>query len=301
MPLGIRPLVDFAFKKIFGSPENTSALIGLLNAVLKLQSPIREVTILNPFSYQEFEDAKQIVLDVRARDQSDRWLNIEMQVSIASGLLKRLTYYACSMYVDQLQSGDNYSNLNPAISICLLNKNLFTDSPQPHHRFQMLDRSSGRQLTDAIEVHTVELLKYNLEEASIATASRIEQWVFFLLRAHEFDEKRLRELLPAIEFQQAIATVATISEKTEDRSMYDQREKALRDHEWRLAAAREEGEKIGEARGEARGVVLGRIQILQGILSMTVSSEAALRDAMTEELIEIEADLQRIARARGQA
>ncbi|QDV70828.1 hypothetical protein Poly24_45610 [Rosistilla carotiformis] len=121
------------------------------------------------------------------------------------------------------------------------------------------------------------------------------------MRAHEFDEKRLRELLPAIEFQQAIATVATISEKTEDRSMYDQREKALRDHEWRLAAAREEGEKIGEARGEARGVVLGRIQILQGILSMTVSSEDALRDATTEQLIEIEADLQRIARARGQA
>ncbi|QDS90469.1 hypothetical protein EC9_46770 [Rosistilla ulvae] len=87
--------------------------------------------------------------------------------------------------------------------------------------------------------------------------------------------------------------------------MYDQREKALRDHEWRLAAAREEGEKIGEARGEAkgeaRGVVLGRIQILQSILSMTVSSEAALRDATTEQLIEIEADLQRIARARGQA
>ncbi|WP_145348278.1 hypothetical protein [Rosistilla ulvae] len=99
--------------------------------------------------------------------------------------------------------------------------------------------------------------------------------------------------------------MATISEKTEDRSMYDQREKALRDHEWRLAAAREEGEKIGEARGEAkgeaRGVVLGRIQILQSILSMTVSSEAALRDATTEQLIEIEADLQRIARARGQA
>ncbi|WP_145286650.1 hypothetical protein [Rosistilla oblonga] len=91
--------------------------------------------------------------------------------------------------------------------------------------------------------------------------------------------------------------MATISEKTEDRSMYDQREKALRDHEWRLAAAREEGEKIGEA----RGVVLGRIQILQSILSMTVSSEAALRDATTEQLIEIEADLQRIARARGQA
>ena len=29
MPLGIYAFVDFAFKKIFGSPENSVALIGL--------------------------------------------------------------------------------------------------------------------------------------------------------------------------------------------------------------------------------------------------------------------------------
>jgi hypothetical protein len=36
MLLGIPPTVDFAFKKIFGSPENSAALIGLL----KLPQPI---------------------------------------------------------------------------------------------------------------------------------------------------------------------------------------------------------------------------------------------------------------------
>jgi hypothetical protein len=40
MPLGIKPIVDFAFKKIFGSPENVPVLIGLLNAILRLPSPI---------------------------------------------------------------------------------------------------------------------------------------------------------------------------------------------------------------------------------------------------------------------
>jgi len=43
MPLGIKPTVDFAFKKIFGSPESVLALIGLLNAVLELADPIVEV------------------------------------------------------------------------------------------------------------------------------------------------------------------------------------------------------------------------------------------------------------------
>ena len=52
MPLGIKPTVDFAFKKIFGSPENVGALMGLLNAILELPDPITDVEILNPFRLQ---------------------------------------------------------------------------------------------------------------------------------------------------------------------------------------------------------------------------------------------------------
>jgi hypothetical protein len=36
MPLGIRPINDFAFKKTFGTPENRPCLISLLNAILRL-------------------------------------------------------------------------------------------------------------------------------------------------------------------------------------------------------------------------------------------------------------------------
>jgi hypothetical protein len=70
MSLGIKPTVDFVFKKVFGSPENIPVLIGLLNAILKLAHPIVHVEILNPFSYQEFAEDKLVVLDVRARDST---------------------------------------------------------------------------------------------------------------------------------------------------------------------------------------------------------------------------------------
>jgi len=159
MPLGIKPTVDFAFKKIFGSPENTSALIGLLHAVLKPSRQIVDVEILNPFSYPELLVDKQIVLDIRARDSAGRWLNIEMLAAVVPGLLPRLVYYACSLYVDQLQSGCNYAELRPAISICLINNILLRDTPVAHHRFRLLDAEQEREIVDAIEVHTVELAK----------------------------------------------------------------------------------------------------------------------------------------------
>ncbi|MEZ6077894.1 MAG: Rpn family recombination-promoting nuclease/putative transposase [Pirellulaceae bacterium] len=225
MPLGIKPTVDFAFKKIFGSPENSLALMGLLNAILDLKHPIVAVDIKNPFSYQEFAESKLIVLDIRCRDSSGRWLNVEMQVSVYGGLLERLVYYACSMYTDELSAGGNYATLQPAISICLLNHQIFPGT-QADHRFQMVDLASGRKLAKAIEVHTLELTKYNLDERSISRASKLEQWAFLLLLAQDYDVDQLKALLPGIEFEQAIETIETISFKTEDKLMYDQREKA---------------------------------------------------------------------------
>ena len=310
MPLGIRPTVDFAFKKIFGSPQNAVALIGLLNAILQLQRPIVSVEILNPFSYQEFAESKLIVLDVRCRDSAGRYLNVEMQVSVYAGLLERLVYYACSMYVDQLSPGGKYALASPSISICLLNHRIFAETSQAHHRFEMLDRQSGRTLDNAIEVHTVELTKYNLVEETISEASKLEQWAFLLLRAQDYDASTLQRLLPGIEFEAAIETIRVISEKTEDKQMYDQREKAQRDYEWALSGAREqgreegreEGERLGLAKGERlgieRGKLAGKIQMLQELLGESPATDTELQVCSLETLRSRLAELQKRLRDR---
>jgi hypothetical protein len=67
-----------------------------------------------------------------------------------------------------------------------------------------IDTEHGVEIPDSIEVHTVELTKYNLEEATIASAPEIEQWAFFFLYADRYEPERLRKLLPGIAFQQAI-------------------------------------------------------------------------------------------------
>ena len=307
MPLGIKPTVDFAFKRIFGSPENVPVLIGLLNAILRLPSPIVHAEILNPFSYQDFASDKLIVLDIRIRDSEGRWYNVEMQVTIFGGLLQRLVYYACSLYVAQLQSGQDYADLRPAISICLLSEILFWDNPVPHHRFRLVDQEHARELADTIEVHTVELLKYNVNAESVATASAIEKWVFFLLHAGEYGPEQLREWLPDHEFQQAIDTIELMASKTEDRIMYDQREKAQRDYLWAIQGARNEGIKIGIEQGIEQGIErgieqgtrAGKIQLIQQLLNLVPDSVASLLERSPEELDSTLSDLQQQLRSRG--
>ena len=120
MPLGINPLIDFAFMVVFATPEGRQSLIGFLNAVLKPKTPITDVTVQNPFNYKDFQDDKLSILDVKAVDAARAWYDVEVQLTVPPGTPKRLVYYGCELVVDQLHEGDDYTNLLPAYSIWLL-------------------------------------------------------------------------------------------------------------------------------------------------------------------------------------
>jgi flagellar biosynthesis/type III secretory pathway protein FliH len=130
----------------------------------------------------------------------------------------------------------------------------------------------------------------------------LDRWLYWLLHAHQYDAKKLGSLFPQPEFQRATDSIDRIAKKTEDKAMYDTREKAIRDQQWILNAARREGREEGreEAREEGReeGEIKGRkegeiklIQTLQEILGGPVSDAAVFHGrsleqlrAMTEEL-----------------
>lgn len=162
----------------------------------------------------------------------------------------------------------------------------------------LIDELSGRRIAKSIEVYTIELPKYNLNEDTLSTAEKLEQWVFLLLRAQEYEAQRLRELLPAGGFQAAIAGLEIISFKTEDRAMYDQREKAQRDFQWMIDGAKAEAKAEGKAEGREEGKLGGKIQILQELLGDPVSSDAELVARPANELTALLATLQHRLRAR---
>ena len=252
MSIGIRPTNDFAFKKIFGTPENKFILISLLNAILRLAKPIVDLTIQNPFNLQDFKDDKLSILDIKAVDQDDAIYDIEMQLSIFSGLVKRIVFYGCEVYAGQLKAGDDYSELKPVYSICLLEKILWNDSTKVHHAFRLTDVLSGRTLRETLEIHTLELGWYNLTEADLPTAGTLERWLFWLLHADEYEPETLMKLLPEQAFQIATQTLNRISEITEDKQMYDAREKAIRDRQWAINASRSKARSRARSRARSK-------------------------------------------------
>ncbi|HPM84470.1 MAG TPA: PD-(D/E)XK nuclease family transposase [Candidatus Anammoximicrobium sp.] len=171
---------------------------------------------------------------------------------------------------------------------------LFREDTIAHHRFRLADPEHGMEVSDSVEVHTVELTKYNLREATVSSAPAIEQWAFFFLHADRYEPEQLRELLPGVEFQQAISVVEAIAGKTEDRTMYDQRLKAQRDYQWGLDSAREEGRQEGRREGE----LVGKIRILQELLGEESSSAGGLGERTISELSAMLAELQQRLRSR---
>jgi flagellar biosynthesis/type III secretory pathway protein FliH len=181
-----------------------------------------------------------------------------------------------------------------------------------------MDAESGRKLDRAVEVHTVELGKFDFDETTLSNASSLARWAWLILNAHNYTADELRRMFPELAFQRAIGCLESISSKTEDKTMHDQREKAQRDYDWMLSTARrqgieegieqgieqgiergiEQGIEKGIEQGREEGAIIGAIQALQQILGDSISGVDTLAAEPIKELQTKLAQLQSRVRSR---
>src|SRR5205823_12877753 len=131
MILDVDPKVDYAFKHMLGRESTRPIPINVLDSVLQ-PGPghhIRDLELLNPFNPKETLDDKLSILDIKARDQSGRQFNIEMQMLAFRYYEKRILYYASKLHQQQLHEGDDYLKLQPTISISFLDHVLYPHPP----------------------------------------------------------------------------------------------------------------------------------------------------------------------------
>lgn len=102
-------------------------------------------------------------------------------------------------------------------------------------------------------------------------------WLFWLKHAQEYEAAALQRLFPQPGIRQATETLLRIAEITEDKTMYDARERAIRDRKWEIDSAKRDGLIEGEREGLTKGKI-ELVRTLQGILNVHVSQEQELRD-----------------------
>ena len=120
------------------------------------------------------------------------------------------------------------------------------------------------------------------------------KWCYWIKNADRHTEEDLRELLPGLEFLQATSELSGIQAITEEKEMYDSREKALLDYESNLIDARQEGRQ----EGELIGMEIGRIQLLQELLELPLQNRKELAAMPLEEIVGLRKTLQSKLRDR---
>jgi predicted transposase/invertase (TIGR01784 family) len=288
MILGVSPLVDYAFKHLYGRDKTRPLLIHVTDSVLDPPAGhhINYMDVLNPFNPKEALTDKLSILDIKARDQSGRHFNIEMQMVGNTHYSKRVLYYACKLHQHQLQEGQDYLELKPTISITFLNDMLFPGQPAYHHCFRLLEQNRHFPLTQDLEFHILELPKFTKTEAQLTTD--LDIWLYFLIHAEKMDLEALPPAMqrPLILF--AIEELKMLTQADLERERYESRRKAQLDYNTGLKAAQLEGELRGLSKGEKIGLIIGFERVLHRPKTAREALAAMSLDELTRLVEELE-------------
>jgi predicted transposase/invertase (TIGR01784 family) len=265
----INPKTDFAFKKIFGSPQSKGILMSFLNALLyEGTSTIQDLTIIDPYQAPRIEGIKDSYLDVKAELIDGQTVIIEMQVLNVLGFKKRVLYNAAKAFSTQLEVGDDYTLLNPVIALTITDFEMFEQSEQVVSRYRLKEKSTLSDYSDDIELVFAELPKFTLGLDELTTLT--DKWLYFLKEANHL------ESVPAsLDQESAIHEAFEVARQSrltrEEMETLDRQ--AMFIHDSRNAVL------LGEAKGLERGIELGKREekkaIARSLLNKLPTAEIA--------------------------
>ena len=235
------PKEDFIFKMIFGSEENKSILISLLNSILKERPYIKDVKLENNEISKIFKDSKSSRLDILAVDDNGIKYDIEMQCRKTKDIPNRAVYYASKLFTKDLKENDDY-NKSRVISIWIFAENvtnrksaiseaLMTFQPNKEDKYEIL--------TDNIRIIYLELRKYLIN--SYNYNDKLTKWVDFLTNPIDLEKKTFEDE----DIEKARKTLNYISTNDEERLIIDKIIEGRNDFYSAKNIAKEEGREEG--------------------------------------------------------
>ncbi|MDU1308820.1 MAG: Rpn family recombination-promoting nuclease/putative transposase [Clostridium perfringens] len=240
----MKPSMDFVFKRLFGAEESKDSLISLLNAIIKSDSPIKNIELKSPDLEKQHIGDKFCRLDIKAKTDKGEIINVEIQVRDEYNMVQRTLYYWSKLYSDQLGESEKYKNLARTVCINILNFKLL-DNDRYHNTYRL------KELTDIEEIHFIELPKSKeIKSEEVNNIDSLLKWIEFI-KEPESETVRILELTDE-SIRKAKTQLYKLSLDKKTIEQYRIREKALYDEISALENSREKGLQ--------EGVKIGRIE-----------------------------------------
>lgn len=254
------PKIDFVFKQIFGCNDYPEVVVGLLNAILTLKSPIKAAQILERPMEKNDEKDKVSIITIRAITEVGEKLMVEIWLANQDDILRKDIYNLTQLYNLQVKPENNYKFLGRTIYINLLNFKYIKDDKM-HHVYRLKEVTTHEQLSDFLELHFLEMPKHN---ENPDPEKPLTAWIEFLKEPNGEKTLVYEKNIPALE--RARKELMRISNNDTQRMLYQMRLKMIKDEIVALKKAKKEAMEQGMQKGMQRGMEQG-IQkgIKQGI------------------------------------
>ena len=257
---------DYAFKRIFGTEENTDILQNLLECILDiLPENIAGLELLDKEFHKEILTEKLGILDIKLRLKDKTIINIEIQNRWRGDFPERSVYYWSKMYNESIKQGQDYTNLPKCITINLIGKG-FNKNKRLHNKYFVMEKDTKEPLFSKLEIHIINLETAKLLEESnykdIKT-KRLLSWLKFI----ETDDREVRKMLAqnSKTMKKANAAIEVMEMSPRDKWLYESRMKYQHD----MASEKHEG--------YTEGVYQTKLETAKNLVDLGVAHEVIMQ------------------------
>lgn len=162
------PLIsDYGFKATFCNEGNSLFLRRALQALIQLDTPISEVSLLPNELSRLNKDSRGGVYDLACIDETGRYFIVEMQLSEYPEFIQRMKFYSLYRFNTLVKKGDYTFEGLPRIYCIGLLATVVFPTIAAYHNMAVLRNATGELMDDQTTYITVELPKFVKSAAEV--------------------------------------------------------------------------------------------------------------------------------------
>ena len=241
-------MVDWSFKKIFGTEVNKDILIEFLKVIFP-QYAISDITYVPTEQLGIMEDDRKAIFDVLCRTVDGKTFLVEMQRGYQKHFFERALFYTSFPIMKQGKKAlaeEARGNrpwdfsLDGVFFLGILNFK-YEDDEMTEHRYRLMEATSKKLMTDKLEFVFVEVEKFDKGEDELETD--LDKWLYLLKNMSNLLDRpeKLRDRIFTKLFD--VAELAQLDD--EDRIKYIKAMNRERDTYNQIEYARETGREEG--------------------------------------------------------
>ena len=250
----INPFIEFGFRKIFGEEASKPLLIDFLNALLPLESKIKELSFKN--NEQLGIDAlnKKAHYFIYCKNENGEKFIVELQKAERNYFIKRPIYYSSFLINEQVEKGSWNYNFKAAYCVGILDftfNDYKTDSDKGKvvHSIKLKNKN-GKLFYDKVTYIYLEMPNFKQVEEQLKT--RLDRWMYFIKNLEDF------ESIPAIFKEEVFYNTLERAElakfSLQEMNNYQRSLKVFRDNINTFDYARQTAFEAGRAEGRLLGI-----------------------------------------------